>query len=373
MTEESSTTSCLSVVMTTKSNNYVQTTGGNSGMLSSLGGKQVYLEWTLIFIGVAGVAGNALILYALVASKQHKKHVLIVNQNVLDLFSSFFLVVTYAVYLCNIHLTGVLGYWLCFAILSENIVWWGTNGSMVNLAIITIDRYLKVVRPAQSRKLLRPWVIHSAMAFAWFVGIGYNIFIAFYTARVTDGVCYTGEIFDSYAAAMVHAILYVFLSYFIMLAIFIFCYGRILAAIRRQASVMASHSTSGSSTAQTRSQQIQTNVIKTMILVSAFYAIAWLPYNVYYSLASTGLVPTLNFYDNAYYVVSFVAFFYTSANPFIYATKFNPVRKILVKMIPCKKNCNQPIDARAGSRGNRIDAIAPVPTSNINVIDKINK
>jgi len=363
MTEESSTISYLSVVMTTESNDYVRvrTTVENSRMLSSSGGKDVYLEWGLIFIGVTGVAGNALILYALVASKQHKKHILIVNQNVLDLFSSLFLVVTYAVYLCNLHLTGVLGYWLCVAVLSENIVWWGTNGSIVNLAVITVDRYLKVVRPAQSRKWQRPWVIHSAMAFAWFVGIGYNTFIAFYTARVIDGVCYTGEIFDSYAAAMVNAILYVFFSYFIILAIFIFCYGRILAAIRRQASVMASHSTSGSSTAQTRSQQIQSNVIKTMVLVSTFYAIAWLPYNVYYSLASTGLVPTLNFYDSAYHVVSFVAFFYTSANPFIYATKFNPVRKILVKMIPCRKNYIQPTDAHAGSTGNCTAAKAPVP------------
>ena len=39
----------------------------------------------VLLIGVIGVAANGLILYALVASKQHKKHVLILNQNALDL------------------------------------------------------------------------------------------------------------------------------------------------------------------------------------------------------------------------------------------------------------------------------------------------
>jgi len=99
-------------------------------------------------MGAVGTVGNGLILYAMVASKQHKKQVLIFNQNALDFFSCFHLIITYAVQICNFHLTGVVGYWLCILFISECLVWWGTNGSMVNLAIITIDRYLKVVHPA---------------------------------------------------------------------------------------------------------------------------------------------------------------------------------------------------------------------------------
>ena len=70
----------------------------------------VYSEIAVIFIGVVGTAANALILYGLVASKQHKKNVLIFNQNALDLFSSIFLIISYSVKLCNIRLTGSLGY-----------------------------------------------------------------------------------------------------------------------------------------------------------------------------------------------------------------------------------------------------------------------
>jgi len=300
----------------------------------------------VIFIGVVGVAGNALILYALVASKQHKKHALIVNQNALDLFSSFFLVVNYAMEIRHIRLTGVLGYWLCMILFSYNLYWIGTNGSMVNLAVITIDRYLKVVYPTRSAKWLRPWVIYSAMAFSWFVGIVYNTLFAFLTSAVIDGVCYGGVIYESYAARVASGIFYVSFFYVLILAIFIFCYGRILVAIRRQAKIMASHNTTGSSTAQTQSKQIQTNVIKTMILVSTFYAIAWLPVNVNFLILSTELIH-IPYGEISYHVASLIAFLYTSANPFIYATKFNPVREVLTKMISCKKNRVQPTDVPA--------------------------
>ena len=73
------------------------------------------------------------------------------------------------------------------AILSENIFWWGTNGSVVNLAAITVDRYLKVVHPIWSRKYLRPWLIYSAIAFAWFAGIVSNTVMVLISAEVIDG------------------------------------------------------------------------------------------------------------------------------------------------------------------------------------------
>ena len=46
-------------------------------------------------VGVVGTAHQSMILYAMVASRQHKKNMLIVNQNALDVFSSFFLSVSY--------------------------------------------------------------------------------------------------------------------------------------------------------------------------------------------------------------------------------------------------------------------------------------
>lgn len=296
-----------------------------------------------LFIGIVGTAGNALILYALVASKQHKKHLLIVNQNALDLFSCFFLALVYALRLFDLHLSGVLGYWLCITLFSKYLVWCGTNGSIINLASIAVDRYLNVVHPIWSRKYLRPWVIYSAMSFAWFSSIAYNTIMVFLSSEVRNGKCYSYIVFVSEWHLVVYDIWYIVSFYFIILAILVVCYGRILVAVRRRASVMASYSSAGStSSARAQSIKMQSSVIRTMIIVSAFYAIAWLPANVYYLL--TMFVVDLTFVDARYYGTIFVAFLYTCANPFIYATKFDAVRKILLDMVPCKRNPAQPTD-----------------------------
>jgi len=331
MTRETSTPSHLTVVMTTDQG---EMTTGETGVMSSSssGAALYYFECFVVVIGIIGAAANGLILYALVASKQHKKHVLIVNQNALDLYSCIFLVVTYVLKLCNIHLTGSLGYWLCMFILSENLLWCGLCGSFVNLTLIAIERYLKVVHSVWSKQKLRKWVIYTVMAIAWISGFVHLMVAGFLTSAVVDGICLPYSIWKQPGSRMAYGIFFLVSTYIIVIAIFIFCYGKILMAIRRQASVMASHRAAGPSTDQSQSNQthlnqIQTSVIKTMILVCAFYAIAWLPENIYFLLICLDL--NLTALDNAYYATMFIAFLYICANPFIYALKFDPVRRVL--------------------------------------------
>jgi len=296
-----------------------------------------YFQCAVVVIGVVGTAANALILYALVASKQHKKHVLIVNINALDLVSCVALVITYAVKLCNIRLTGAFGYWLCTTILSEAFVWWGSIGSRIGLAVITVDRYLKVVHDVWSKKKLRTWMIYLAMAFSWISGLIYSFTMAFTTTAVIHGVCYTAVIWKSQVAKMVHIIWSLTSFYVVIILIIVVCYWRILVVIRRQASVMASH---GSSTAQAQSHQIESNVIKTMILVSGFFAVTHFPMSVYFLLLNINADVTLH--EGGYYATVFVMFLYGCTNPFIYAIKFEPVKRTLLGLIPCKKTSVEP-------------------------------
>ena len=288
-----------------------------------------------LIIGFVGAAANALVLYAMIASKQHKKHLLIFNQNAFDLCSCAFLVITYILKLCNIRLTGMLGYWLCMIILSENLLWCSISGSQINLMSVTVERYLKVVHPGWSKKFLRKWVKYSAAGFAWIGSIAYNMAVVFSTSDVIDGVCHGYVLFKTQTAAVAHGIWNFTSLYVIVICIFVFCYGRILVVVRRQAKVMAGHSGHGSSTAQTHSNQIQYKTIKFRSdpftsdpdqhhqdNVSAFYAITWTPNYVYYLLLNVNSNHTL--LDGGYYVTIFTGFFYICANPFIYATKFDP-------------------------------------------------
>ena len=80
--------------------------------------------------------------------------------------------------------------------------------------------------------------------------------------------------------------------------------------------------------------RIQTSVIKTMILVSGLYAVTAAPafiYSIYYNFH-----PELTIDENVLYVLLSIAYIYTCTNPFIYATKFEPVKRVLLGLIPCK-------------------------------------
>jgi len=303
---------------------------------------EFYFQCAVVVIGLVGTIANAVILYAMVASKQHKKQLLIVHQNVIDLIGCILLIITYALKLCNIYLTGLGGYWFCQLIMSENFIWCGILTSKANLIFITVDRYLKIVYPVWSKKVLRKWVVYSAMTFAWISGVGHNFALTIPTTAVVDGVCYSYVFWESRESQMGYAIFYFFCFYVFLLIIFIVCYWRILIAIRRQASVMAGYA-AGTNTAQTQSHKIQSNVIKTMIFVSAFFAISDLPMQVYYLLLN--IHANLTLLDSGYYAALFMTFFYFCSNPFIYAAKFEPVKQVLLRLIPCKKNAVQPVES----------------------------
>jgi len=311
MNGETSPVTHLSVAMTTDDAEVTLITG-KTGVASSSSRAAWYFGTAVVIIGVVGTVANGLVLYAMVVSKQHKKNELIFNQNVLDLYSCLLLVIMYGLNLFNIDLTGSLGYWLCMFLFSENLLWLGVYGSFVNLTFISIERYLKVVHPALSKKLLRKKVIYATIAFIWIGSCVHLMPAAFKGSAVINGECIGYSVWENPVDGVAYGIFYFLAAYVIVLAICVFCYGKILITVRRQAQVMAGHGATGSTAAQTQSNKVQANLIKTMIFVCAFYAITWLPESTYFLLMSLNL--PLTFLDSGYYTVLFIGFLYICAN-----------------------------------------------------------
>jgi len=319
-----------------------QQTTGSSMASSSTGGVAVYFRCTVVVITIVATAANTLVLYAMVASKQHKKYVLLFNQNLFDVVNSFFLAAKFIATLCNIDFNGMHGYWLCITILSDGISWGPFMGSLINLEVITIERYLKIVHAIWSRKWLRKWMIYSAMGFAWISGITIAAAMTLANTKVVKGVCTSALFSKSQSTRIAFGIWYFLSFYVIILFIFIFCYTRILIVVRRQAQVMAAHAAHGSNAAQTGPNQIQYSVIKTMILVCVLFAITWTPAFINYLIFH--IDSKLSMIGNGYYATLFVGYIYSCVNPFIYATKFDPVKRILKGLIPWIKTA-QPIES----------------------------
>jgi len=79
-----------------------------------------------------------------------------------------------------------------------------------------------------------------------------------------------------------------------------------------------------------------------MILVCALYSVTWTPLYVYALFVI--LDSTFTSLDSSWYVLLFVSLLYFCINPFIYATKFEPVKRALLGLIPCKKISIQPVE-----------------------------
>jgi len=342
--EQSSTFEDATEAMTTDPMEVTLQSTGSGVEPSSSRGIGFYFQYVVLVIGIVGTASNGLVLYALIASKQHKKQVLIFNQNVLDFVSCFFLVATYSFRVCDVYLDGTLGYWLCIMLSDEGCSLGPYYGSILNLAAVTIERYLKVVHHVWAKKKLRDWMVYSTVAFTWIAGITVVTGVIIETTDVVDGICYSTVFFKSQAARMAFGITYFLVFYVNMLAIFIFCYGRILITIRRQATVMAAHSVGpGPSAAQTQTNKMQHSIIKTMILVSGLYAISCTPATVFAVISYTSNhVVGVNM-PGLGTAIPFMAYLYMCINPFIYGIKFDPVKRILIGLIPWKKTM-QPLE-----------------------------
>ena len=240
---------------------------------------------------------------------------------------------------------GTVGYWLCRIIMSEALWIGALLGSFINLAVITIERYLKVVHHVWAKTNLRKWMKHALVLFTWISGY----FVAWiWTITNTDvivihGACHTLMLMKSPAGRLAF-VFWHFLTFYVgLFLLFLFCYGRILLTLRRQASVMASYNAPGGpSTAQTQAKKMQFKIIKTMILVSLLYIVLWTPGDLHSFLMNVSTSIKMN--DAILYITNISGFLYNCANPFIYATNFDPVKNVLLRMIPWKRNV-QPIES----------------------------
>ena len=247
-------------------------------------------------------------------------------------------------------------------------------GSIINLVGLTLERYVKVVHAIGSKKNLKRWMIHAAMAFAWIGGIVYVTPISFILSRVKNGFCtaYSESPASDYIYGGCNLIFFCFFPLFI----FIYCYWRIVIVIRRQMRVMAGHSVEGSSqmtVSQAQSKRVKWNIIKTMIIVTVAFVLCWFPVNLYW-LFLMFLVQSRTLVVGFYPAV-FLVYVNVCMNPFIYALKHEGVKHQLPRLMVCRKP--RAVGDTSGSNNSRAGGTLQVRTGVAhtvkNTVDKMVK
>jgi len=310
------------------------TTSSSSGTTYNDGGiDQVLFKILVVLIGLVGMFANGFVATVLQmaygGSKKEKVNVLMLNQMILDMYSCAMLTAVYAMKLVNVYFTSTLDYVLCVLFVSETPIWIGLNGSTANLVIIAVERYLMIVHPIWHKNHVKRWMIRAAVAFTWFDGVALNVPLFVITSNIQDGQCLVQRFWSTPQASYVYSIWY-FFFYVLALVAFIYCYGRILAVVVRQAQAFKSAmETVGTTAANANAHRVKMNIIKTMITITSLFIVCWLPNTVFYFVVTVS--PPL-WTAMAYQLTLLLAFLNVCLNPFIYAGQYNIIRGRLTEI-----------------------------------------
>ena len=286
----------------------------------------------VVAIGVVGLIANGFVFVVMVQielKKQRSTNLLILNQVCLDLFSSMFLIPTYIVNLMNIYLADQWGYLVCFFIINEIFSWIGLVGSECCLVLIALERYAKIVRPISHKKYFRNWMMYVAIAVSWINGFLGTFPANVVSTMVTDGQCLFISPIPAGYPSVVYSVFVFIWQLLLPMFLLIYCYVRILQAVRRQAKIHTGN-VSDIHNASNSDARIQMNLIKTMIIITVIFFISWMPNEVYYFLVNLGYT---SIDSTIWSITTFFTYINVCINPVIYATQYVILNQRLKSLI----------------------------------------
>lgn len=144
----------------------------------------IVLRVFLLCSAFVGSLANATVLCVLLSSKSTRggtANLFIINQTILDMLGCILMVIFAILGLS----TGVnnLSPIVCLLFGGGFMTSSCVNASAMSLFVITVERYMKIVRPVYHRNHYRRWMTHVAIPLCWILGFSNGIVADFITGR----------------------------------------------------------------------------------------------------------------------------------------------------------------------------------------------
>ncbi|XP_068594934.1 opsin 4xb [Brachionichthys hirsutus] len=290
----------------------------------------------VIVIGILGVAGNVLVMFAFYSNKKLRNlpNYLIMNLAVSDFLMAF---TQSPIFFINCvykeWIFGEMGckmYAFCGALFGI--------ASMMNLLAISIDRYVVITKPLQALHwsskrrtalaILMVWLYSLAWSLAPLIGWSSYIPEGLMTSCTWDYVTYT-------LANRSYTMMLCCFVFFIPLGIISYCYIFMFVAIRKTGRQVERLGTQVRKSALIEQKSIRSEwkLAKIAFVVIVVYVLSWSPYACVTLISWAGHANILSPYSKA--VPAIIAKASTIYNPFIYAIIHNKYRKTLAESFPC--------------------------------------
>ncbi|KAK0150456.1 Melanopsin-A [Merluccius polli] len=291
----------------------------------------------VLLIGITGVIGNALVIYAFTKSRSLRTpaNMFILNLAAADLLMCVTQTPTF--FITSLHRRWIFGekacevYAFCGALFGIC--------SMLTLTVIAADRYFVITRPLASIGVLSRRRAGLVLLGAWLYSLAWSLPPFFgWSAYVPEGLltsCSWDYMTFSPSVRAYTMLLFIFV-FFIPLFIIIYCYVFIFRAIRSTNKAVSRVNGSCSSRDSSRGFQRLQNEWKTAkiaLVVILLYVLSWSPYSGVALTAFAGYADMVTPYMNS--VPAVIAKASAIHNPIIYAITHPKYRLALARYIPC--------------------------------------
>ncbi|KAM7017834.1 melanopsin-A-like [Tautogolabrus adspersus] len=296
-----------------------------------------YIVALFVFvIGVLGITGNALVMFAFYSNKKLRNlpNYFIMNLAVSDFLMAF---TQSPIFFINcIYKEWAFGemgckmYAFCGALFGIT--------SMINLLAISIDRYLVITKPLRTihwsskRRTTLAIILVWLYSFAWSLAplVGWSSYVpeGLMTSCTWDYVTYT-------LANRSYTMMLCCFVFFIPLGVIFYCYLFMFLAIRTTTREVERLGTQvrKSTLIQQKSIKTEWKLAKIAFVVIVVYVLSWSPYACVTMISWSGHANILSPYSKA--VPAIIAKASTIYNPFIYAIIHNKYRMTLADKVPC--------------------------------------
>ena len=315
--------------------------------------------WIILesIIGSLGVIGNGLVLIVFFRSKsRHLVNLFIINQSMIDFTSSVVYLLIHLGPKVQLIPGNPVHSILCKVWVSEYVMWSLFISSSTNLVCITLERYIATMKPAWYRKkvvAVKKRIVVVA-ACVWAFGFLIDAIWAAVQEVLTGNLCV--PIYSSPASQAISGITIFFVTYLGPLSVMAFSYTSIVRKLRQQTAKVQAQSPARTLSSRVNATEPRTvqgsllnnkrnarasntrsratrNVIQTMMIVSATYAITWAPIAFNYLIFNLG--GPLDFTSVWYEVTKLFVHANMCANPFIYAMQYRQFQIGLKRLCCC--------------------------------------
>lgn len=111
--------------------------------------------------------------------------------------------------------------------------------SICNLTVITIDRYFEIVHPIKHKLHQSRCLVWLMALFPWLFGLLFSVPFAILPNGISQGQCRYFNPWPNPTAQATLSVVNLLVKYFIPLAIFAFCYWRMMISLKKKSVVVA--------------------------------------------------------------------------------------------------------------------------------------